>query len=963
MFKKVDRIKFPEMEEGILKYWEKNKIFEKSVNERSIEKSFTFYDGPPYATGMPHYGNLLAGIIKDVIPRYKTMQGFRVERVWGWDTHGLPIENIIEKNLGFKTRDEIKEYGIDKFNEKCRSKVFEYVEAWKGIVERTGRWADMDNAYITMDKDYMESIWWVFSELWKKDLIYEGHKVMPYCPRCATGQSSFEVGLGGYHNKVDKAVTIKFELTEDPGTYFMAWTTTPWTLPGNLALTVGEGLDYVLVESGGSKFILAAERLSDYKEELGKYKVVKKLKGSDLVGKKYKPIFSYYENSQSKNSSKKAFEVISGDFVTTDDGTGIVHTAPAFGEDDSLVGKKFNIDFFMPVDDLGNLTDDTDYRGLSVVDPKTNEKIISDLKDLVMRVEDYEHPYPHCWRCRSPLIFKAIDSWFLAIEKIRKEMTKNNASVHWVPEFVGKGRYAKLIEGAPDWNISRNRFWGVPIPVWKCECGKNFVFGSASELEEQVGEKIEDIHLHKINNLKINCECGKKAILTGEILDVWFDSGSMPYGRLHYPFENKEKFEREFPADFIAEGIDQTRGWFNSLMVLGTALFGKSPFKNVVVNGTVLAEDGQKMSKSLKNFPDPSILMKHHGADAMRFYMMSSPAVKAEDLRFSEKGVDEIVKKINLTLWNSYSFFVMYASLDKFMPSGELKVDNLLDKWLVSVTNRLIKEVTRDMENYDISSAAKKITDYIDELSNWYIRRSRKRFWKSEDDADKNSAYETLYFALTTYIKLLAPFMPFISDSIYQGLVSSVDKKAPISVHLADWPKSDHGAEDVKLERQMSETRRIVEAGLSARNEAGIKVRQPLSALTVKSSLTSLPKDIESIVLEEVNVKQIVFSKSSEFSVTLDKKITKELKAEGIARDFVRFIQDGRKKAGFNVEDRISTIWESEDALIKEAIKSQSSYIAKETLSTEFNQGKASGEHIEEAVVEGRAIKFGIKRI
>lgn len=966
-FKKVERVKFSEMEKDILDFWNKNKIFEKSIESRSKEKSFTFYDGPPYATGTPHYGNLLAGTIKDVIPRYKAMQGFRVERVWGWDTHGLPIENIIEKNLGFKNRDEIKEYGIDRFNEKCRTKVFEYVEAWKEVVYRTGRWADMENAYITMDKGYMESIWWVFSELWQKKLIYEDHKVMPYCPRCATGISSFEVGLGGYRNKIDKAITVEFELED--GSFLLAWTTTPWTLPGNLALAVGNDLDYVQVLVGKKMYILAKERLEGYKSELDGHKVVKTFKGSELVGKRYAPIFDYYKKSQKENidkpkkEKKESFVVISGDFVSTNEGTGIVHIAPAFGEDDSRVAKEFNIGFFMPVDDLGTLTSDTDYSGLNVLDPSTNLKIIEDISGKIFKTEDYEHPYPYCWRCSSPLIFKAIDSWFLAISKIKEKMKENNAKVLWVPEFVGKGRYAKLIESAPDWNISRNRFWGVPIPVWKCSCGEDQVFGSVLELEKASGRKIDDIHLHKINDIKLDCVCGEKRLITGEILDVWFDSGSMPYARLHYPFENKERFEREFPADFIAEGIDQTRGWFNSLMVLGTALFGKSPFNSVVVNGTVLAEDGQKMSKSLKNFPDPLIVINKYGADAMRFYMMGSSAVKAEDFKFSEKGVDEVVKKINLTLWNSYSFFTMYALLDEFKPSGNLESKNVLDRWLMSITHLLIRDVTSSMERYEISHAARALTEYIDQLSNWYIRRSRKRFWKSEEDSDKASAYESLYFALTTYSKLLAPFMPFISEEIYRNLVVNIDKNAPESVHLSSWPAFEGSLIDESLLKEMDRVRDVIEAGLSKRNEAGVKVRQPLGLLTICSKESSLSKEMEEIILEEVNVKKIDFKFSEDFSVNLDTKITEDLWREGVSREFIRQVQDARKKAGFNVEDRIITVWSTKDKKTLSAIEKYSEHISKETLSVNFDFGTISGEYEERVALEGVEISITISRV
>jgi isoleucyl-tRNA synthetase len=964
-FKKINpRVNFPELEQKVLTFWRKNKIFEKSISERPKSKQFSFYDGPPYATNTPHFGNILAGIIKDVIPRYKTMQGYRVERVWGWDTHGLPIENIVEEDLGFKSRDEIYEYGVDKFNEKCRSKVFGFVESWKEIIARTGRWADMDNAYITMDKNYMESIWWVFSELWDKDLIYEGYKVMPYCPRCSTGLSSFEVAEGGYKDKKDKAVTIKFELSNEPGTYMLAWTTTPWTLPGNLALTVGAKIDYVKVRSGKDLYILAEARLESYAEELGKYKIVEKMTGTGLVGKKYQPLFEYYENSQTaKDNNSKAFEVISGDFVNTEDGTGVVHTAPAFGEDDSIVGNKFGIDFFMPVDELGRFTDEApEYMEMSVIDPKTNAIIIKDLGDRVLKVENYNHPYPHCWRCDSPLIYRAIDSWFVNIDKIRNKVLANNKKVGWIPKHVGSGRYAKMVENAPDWNISRNRFWGVPIPVWKCECGEYKVFGNITDLEKASGKKIDDIHLHKIQDLELVCKCGQKSKLTGEILDVWFDAGSMPYGKLHYPFENKEQFEREFPANFIAEGIDQTRGWFRSMMVLGTALFDKSPFENVVVNGTLLTEDGNKMSKSKKNFTDPMILMNQYGADAMRFYLMGSPAVKAEDMRFSEKGVEEVVKKVGTTLWNSYSFFVMYASLDNFVPTGNLDPQSNLDRWLLSITNRLTLDVTTALDKYDLSLSVRLLGEYIDELSNWYIRRSRKRFWKSENDTDKLSAYESLYFALNTYIKLLAPFMPFIADEIYEGLVKSVDTSAVESVHLTSWPVADKKSIDKVLDESMARTREIVTAGLSLRAAAGIKVRQPLASISYSGAV--LDDDFKQIICEEVNVKEcrLLGEDSSTQSIRLDTDLTPELEAEGIARDFIRFIQDARKKAGFEVENRIETAWNTEDPKISDALDSHKSFIAKETLSVIVTAEKGDSEYSDKIKLAGTMVWFGISR-
>jgi isoleucyl-tRNA synthetase len=963
-FKKVEpRVNLPELEADVLKYWDKNKIFEKSVQNRAKDNTFSFYDGPPFATGTPHYGHLLAGTIKDVIPRFKSMQGYRVERIWGWDTHGLPIENIVEQELDFKSKDEINELGIDKFNEKCKTKVLEYAEEWEKIVGRTGRWADMKNAYLTMNPEYMESVWWAFSELYKKGLAYEGHKVMPYCPRCATPLSNFEVG-DGYEDKTDKAITVKFELADEPKTYFLAWTTTPWTLPGNLALAVGPKLTYISVEKSGAKYILAKERLEDYKEEIGT-KIVKEFKGSDLIGKKYKSVMSCYSDILQADSSSKAFEVIAGEHVTTDDGTGIVHTAPAFGEEDFVASKKAGIDFFMPVDDMGRFTIEVpDYAGASVIAPDTNQKIIDDLGGAIIKVETLTHSYPHCWRCHTPLIYRGVGSWFVAIEKIKKELLAENKKIYWLPESVGKGRFANLLKDAPDWSISRNRFWGTPIPVWKCsECNELQVVGSIAELQKLSRAKVTDLHLHKINNIELPCKCGGKAQLTSEVFDCWFESGSMPYASIHYPFENKEKFERDFPANFIAEGVDQTRGWFRSMLVMSVALFGESSYKSVVVNGTVLAENGQKMSKHLKNYPDPMDLVDKTGADSMRFYLMSSPATKAEDLRFTEKGVDEVVKKVILTLWNSYGFFTTYAVLDGFKPTGKLGGKNLLDKWLITKTNKLVLEVTESLEKYEIAATTRLLSAYIDELSNWYIRRSRKRFWKSENDTDKNAAYETLYFALTTYAKLLAPFMPFVTDSIYQNLTGEE------SVHLADWPVADEKEIDKNIEEQMEVVRKVVEAGLSARNVAQLKVRQPLAKLSVTSPVEKMPEDLVRIIAEEVNVKEVEFKKGKEVSVKLDTKITPELKAEGIARDFVRFIQDGRKKAGFNVEDRINISISTSDELIRKSLFDHWETISHEILfegkgdSVEFGGNKVSGHEYEEEVkLNGAQVWFGISR-
>ncbi len=1025
--KKVDpKQNFPKLETEILKFWDDNNIFEKSVAQRPAGKVFSFYDGPPFATGLPHYGHLLAGTIKDVIPRYKTMQGYRVERIWGWDTHGLPIENIVEQELDIKTKDQVQELGIDKFNELCRTKVFTYAEEWKKIVGRTGRWADMESAYLTMNPEFMESVWWAFSELHKKGLAYEGHKVMPYCPRCATPLSNMEVGQG-YKDKRDKAVTVKFELVDEPGTYFLAWTTTPWTLPGNLALSVGPKIEYSTVATPTGNYILATERIESYAEQLGKYTIRDTFLGHDLVGKKYRPVFDCYAEVT------KAFQIIDGNHVTTEDGTGIVHTAPAFGEADYAVAKEHGIDFFMPVDDLGNFTIEVaDYAGQSVISLETNENIIRDLGDKAFRVEGITHSYPHCWRCDTPLIYKGVSSWFVAVEKLKQKMLANNKEIYWLPDSIGHGRFQKLIENAPDWSISRNRFWGTPLPIWRCnKCEKIEVVGSIAELADKSKSEVTDIHLHKINYLNWACDCGGKMEISGEVFDCWFESGSMPFASIHYPFENNDKFERDFPADFIAEGIDQTRGWFYSLLVLSTALFDKSSYQSVIVNGTILAESGQKMSKKLRNYPDPMEIVDKYGADAMRFYLMGSPAVHADDFRFAEKGVEEVVKKVILTLWNSYSFYVTYSEIDGFVPTGKLDLKHPMDFWIVSELNQLIADITESFDGYDLAKVVRKLSDFVDDLSNWYIRRSRRRFWKSENDSDKNAAYETLYHVLTTYVKLLSPFMPFVSDEIYRNLMSAAKDKAPESVHLCDWPKADKKHVNLTINAEMHLARTAVEKGLRLRAQVGINVRQPLSVAYIYDvQALALSIETKTAITEELNVhnlvvnpeqsvagiayentillnfreagpvlgsrlrevkdllaagkyqlhgcgkvqvgdielesnltalsykasadKPFVMDGDGQVVVFINTEIEDELLTEGLVRELVRKIQDARKKANLQVNDRILL------SVISKEFQSILSgkwleYVKKETLATEllfvsqansgYNEEVLIGEH------------------
>lgn len=877
----------------------------------------------------------------------------------------MPIENIIEQELNIQSKLQIKEYGIDKFNEKARAKAFEYANAWVSIVERTGRWVDMKNAYITMQPEYMESVWWVFKSLWDKDLVYLGHKVMPYCPRCATGLSSFEVGLGGYKDKVDKTITVKFESEDDPDNYFLAWTTTPWTLPGNLALAVNPDILYVKVKKNSEFYILAKSRLEFYKNEVGG-NIIEEFKGRKLIGKKYRSIFDYYKEE------KKAFEIIPGDFVTTEDGTGIVHIAPAFGEEDYRVAKENGIAFYMPVNDMGEFEIDVpDYAGKSVVCSETNLAIIRDLEKNVLKTENYTHSYPYCWRCETPLIYKAIDSWFVATTKLKSQMLRNNEEVCWVPDFVGKGRFAKLIETAPDWNISRNRFWGVPIPVWRClKCNKNEVIGSIKELEEKIKKKIDDIHLHKIMNIELNCVCGEKAKLTGEVLDVWFDSGSMPYASIHYPFENKEKFDRDFPADFIAEGIDQTRGWFNSLMILGTALFGKAPYKNVVVNGIVLAEDGQKMAKRLKNYPDPSYVMERYGADAMRYYLMSSPAVKGVDLNFSEKGVEEVVKRLILTYWNSYSFFVTYASIVNFKPKKK-ELSEILDFWAISRLNSTVIKVTEKLDNYELPAAARSIEEFVDDLSNWYIRRSRKRF-ASKDLAALNTLYEIL-FKLS---QMLAPYMPFITEQVYQNLAVNLLPNSLESIHLTQFPVADKQKINTKLEEQMETVRKFVEMGLSLRGEKSIKVRQPLATISATVNGKPMEKEFQEILLEELNVKEFADNrlkgakiedvsqniKGLALKLSLDLEITSNLKAEGLAREILRKVQVLRKESGLSIEDNIDLYYQTADSALVGALNHE--VFIKGAKAKNIIEGKTDAIVGKEFIVEDlKKLWVGVKKI
>lgn len=862
MFKAVsNQPDFAVIERGLLEQWEAEKVFERSMENRLGGEEFVFYDGPPFATGLPHYGHLLAGTIKDVVPRYQTMKGKYCDRVFGWDCHGLPVEYEMEKELKLSGKKDIEEYGVGRFNESCRGIVLRYTGEWEKVVRRMGRWVDFTRGYRTMDLDYMESIWWVFSQLWNQGLIYEGYKILPYCPRCATPLSNFEANQG-YAEVSDPAITIRFKCAGSPNRYLLAWTTTPWTLPSNLALAVGPDIDYVEIRDGQDTYIMAESRLKAYyKDETPE--LLSRFKGAELAGTIYEPLFPYF----AERGDTGAFRVLSAAFVSTEDGTGIVHMAPGFGEDDYAVCKEAGIEEVCPIDAECRFTAAVaDYEGVYVKD--ADKEIIRRLKDegrLVHRGV-ISHSYPHCWRDDSPLIYRAVSTWFVRIDLIKEKMLRANAATCWVPDHIKDGRFGKWLENARDWAISRNRYWGAPLPVWRNEEGETVCVGSVSELESLCGCKVTDIHKHLVDDLEIPSPTGKSPLRrVPEVLDCWFESGSMPYAQHHYPFENKERFEAHFPADFIAEGLDQTRGWFYTLTVLGAALFDKPAFRNVVVNGLILAEDGQKMSKRKKNYPDPMYIIDHYGADALRLFMLGSQVVRAEDLKFSEGGVKDVLRNVMLPIWNAYCFFVTYANVDNWSPGdGEAVAPknprNPLDRWILSSLSQMVSEIAVEMDRYNLQKAANRFEKFVEDLTNWYIRRSRRRFWKSQNDVDKEEAYQTLHFVLLTFARAAAPFIPFVTDAIYRNLRTAA---MPASVHLCDFPLADEGCRDEFLERQMESTMTAVRLGRFLRTQHSLKVRQPLAQAIIvahDSEIREMLSGTADIIAEELNVKKIVFS-------------------------------------------------------------------------------------------------------
>lgn len=867
MFEKVaTQVNFPKEEEKVLAFWDEIHAFEQSLENRKGNEEYVFYDGPPFATGLPHYGHLLAGTIKDVIPRYQTMNGKYVDRAFGWDCHGLPVEYELSQELGLNSKREIEEYGVAAYNEACRRIVLRYTSEWRQFVKRIGRWVDFENGYRTMDRDYMESIWWVFKRLWDKGLIYEGHKSLPYCPKDATPLSNFEANLG-YEEVLDPAITVAFKLTGEPETYALAWTTTPWTLPSNLALTVHADVAYVYVRDGGVTYVLAEARMETYYPK-EKPTIVKRVKGKDLLGMPYEPLFPYFETLRDQG----AFRIITADFVTTEDGTGIVHTAPGFGEDDAEAGRAHGIPSVCPVDAECRFTAEVgDYETRFVKDCDADLMRRLKAEGKLVHQTTHQHSYPHCWRCESPLIYRAISTWFVDIEKIKDDMLRANAQIHWVPEHIKDGRFGNWLTGARDWAISRNRYWGCPLPLWRNEdTGETLCIGSIGELEERTGGEFDDIHKHFMDSVIIEGETGPLTRVP-EVLDCWFESGAMPYAQRHYPFENKDWLDAHFPADFIAEGLDQTRGWFYTLVVLGAALFDRPAFKNVVVNGMILTDDGRKMSKRLKNYADPMQVMNTYGADALRLNMLSSPVVRGEDLVFSEKGVQKTMRSVILPLWNAYSFLVTYACIDNWQPTFERSA-HPLDRWIRARLNHLVRDIRQGLDRCHLQTAAVRFATFIDDMTNWYIRRSRRRFWKTERDGDKRAAYATLYHVLLTLVKALAPFAPFVTETIYRNLRSD---EMPASVHLCDYPAVIEADLDEKLERQMARTRTAVGLGRYLRSQAHAKTRHPLRQAILMSLHDDVRADLmalRDIVADELNVKRVEIRANEEDVVTLSAK-------------------------------------------------------------------------------------------
>jgi isoleucyl-tRNA synthetase len=1045
MFKTVSpKLNVTALEEGILKFWKAQKIFQKTTEQRRGAPEFVFFEGPPTANGKPYVHHVEARAFKDMFPRYKIMNGYHVSRRGGWDTHGLPVEIAVEKKLGFTNKRQIEEYGIEKFNDLCRKSVFDYIQDWEKLTDRIAFWVDLGDAYVTYTNEYIESVWWILKTFWERDLLFKGYKIVPYCPRCGTPLSDHEVAQG-YAEAIDPSVFVRLPLVDKPGTSLLVWTTTPWTLPANVAVAAGPDVSYVTVErvlpEGGKEQLILAETLLEKVFRGEQVKVLDHFKGKKLKGAKYKPLFTFMP------LEKPAHFVVLGNFVTTEDGTGLVHIAPAFGADDLEISKKCDLPVLMTVGpDGGFLPQVTPWRGVFVKD--ADPAIIADLdkRGLLFRSEKYTHTYPFCWRCDTPLLYYARESWYIRTSAFRDRLVELNQQINWVPEHIKEGRFGNWLSNNIDWSLSRERYWGTPLPVWECpDCKQRECIGSIKELSEKAGMDLSALDLHRphVDTVTWTCKkCSGKMTRVPDLIDVWFDSGSMPMAQWHYPFENKDKFESQFPADYIAEAVDQTRGWFYTLHAISTLLFDKPSFKNVICLGLVVDANGQKMSKSRNNFIEPWDVLNESGADAFRWYFYTSGPPNAER-RFAPSMVTEVVKNFTLTLWNVYSFFVTYANLDKPDLTTRVRPNNDLDRWLLSSMNALVRDVTKAYETFDVTGATRPIETFVETLSTWYLRRSRRRFWKSESDTDKQSAYVTLYTVLVTLAKLIAPAMPFMADEIYRNLVCSIDPKAPESVHLAKWPRADESYIDENLNREMALVMKMVSLGHNARQKANRKVRQPLAEAAFALSRQDERHAVETyadLIMDELNVKKVRLLDASgevvsflikplpkqlgqkygnkfpglakvitaletsvaapvliagqpvtvilegqkyeilpeEVEVRAQAKegftvategaylaalvidLTPELVREGLAREFVRRVQDLRKTADLDVADRIR-VYVTATAGLREAIEANREYVTAETLTVDLGYSEIiSGAVCVTDEFDGEKVTIGI---
>ncbi len=960
-FQKGLRRPFNQYEPDLVKYWQANKIFEKSVEQRPADNSFIFYDGPPFITGVPHYGTLLSSIVKDAVPRYWTMKGKRVERVWGWDCHGLPAEVYTEQKLGIKDKRDVYKIGLEKYVIACRDNMIQTGSVWEKSVDQIGRWVNFKGAYKTMDNSYMESVWWAFKKLYDEGKIYEGERVLLYCTRDATPLSKAEIAQdNSYQDVTDPSVYVKFKLKDQPKTYMLAWTTTPWTLLANTALAINESIKYAEVKLGDETFIMAAELvdkvLTDNNHNVVDHTIAKQFSGKELLGMEYEPLFD--------NRGKNAHKIYNADFVSLEEGTGIVHIAPAYGEDDFELAKKRHIPSASVVDANGFYSEG-DWKGQNIWE--ANKLIAKTLQEKgdIWKIEYVTHSYPHCYRCGNRLMYRAHPSWFVNIDQQRELMLEQNGKINWFPTYFKEGRVTKTIQTAPDWNISRDRFWATPIPVWKGKDkqGKEVikVVGSYEELEKLSGKRLEDYHRPWIDEVTFELD-GVKMRRIDKVMDCWFESGSMPFAQFHYPFENKQKFEDNFPGDFIGEHVGQIRGWFYSLHAISVGLFAQPAFYNAIVTGTIMGNDGRKMSKSFGNFTDPDKLISLYGADSLRYLLLSSPVMNGEDFIVLDKDVIDVSRRLNM-IWNMYDFFSLYASVDKWESDNKItdpydKVSSLLDRWIISRLHQLMKEVDSSIQRYDFPQALKPIMLFIDDASNWYVRRSRKRFWKSTNDTDKSEAYQTLHYVLVQLAVIMAPFTPFLSEELYRLLTGFE------SVHLCLWPQAGHVNDT--LISEMAVARELITQGLAQRADKQIKVRQPLAKAEV-----SLPAqfielndyELNNVIAEELNVKQIEVKIGEKSSIDLDTKLTQSLKAEGVARELIRHIQQTRKDAGLNVDDRIKLVVDSQVTEINSTFEQYKQLILQETLTVSVSEKITDDLYSKTVNIDGKQTVIGLTKV